>query len=266
MGLLDFYISQMLAILLYSNFDIDVDFIWLHQNFLCHIPRWARDERLFVTPPHSYLCLWRMILGEYSANAFFPTIKDLAMTDDYGSYTRQKDNFYYWQGETNSAKGQHLQTKICQFFQSWLIPIGVAIDARMLYTNNHPWLTLFSADEQRKIVRLSNFFKQKHQHYQMLHDICIFQTTVLTMDDHAFKTFLNLQGNKMLQFFRELFENVFGSNTGRHILYEDLKFLVRSRVLTQSNMINTLELRPSSTARVQTLRDLIVQSIDRFYG
>jgi hypothetical protein len=169
MGICDFYMSQILCALLYINYDIEVDFIWLHQNFMARLPQWARDvgkradgSPLFVTPKPSYLSLWRMVMGT-RADGF----EDLALNTGKDAYqfTGNLDSYYFAISSARSlsqAAGE-IKTKIYEFMP-WLQKIGEGIN-RTTVRNNGMSLT-------NEITRgLHRMFMDSYTNYDLLNDL-----------------------------------------------------------------------------------------------
>lgn len=244
-GVSDFYISQVIAALLYSNFDIDVDFMWLHQNFLCYLPCWAHEQNLFKTPfvagsnSFSYFSLWRMVMGKFTiGEIYFTEITDLAYTDGDQTYGTGQD-FYFWQSQTNATKAQRLQMKIELFFQSWIVPLGIAIDARSVYQHQHPDFPQFSMRNQQFIT----FFRQKFI------DTCV--TRFTNMEKIAVRT-INFPGHAIprpsyfffykdpsLNKIEKIFDQVFPGHASDY-LYEQMDELAinRCRVACSRTLAN----------------------------
>ena len=116
MGMCDFYMNQMLAVILYLNFKIDVDFIWLHQNFLSFIPQWAKHDgqKLFKTYDHDFNCMWRLVLGRAESDGEFCVREDIV-------------DEYWMEQRTNRQIAMLSCKQIQNFTKTWLIPIGHAI-------------------------------------------------------------------------------------------------------------------------------------------
>lgn len=131
MGMCDFYMSQILCTVLYACFDIDVDFIWLHQNFMALLPVWAKDNGFFLTPHNTYASLWRLVMGDTLANGSnLPLKTDLAYVAGNSKYDLAFTH-YYWYEESNvhNAATENIK-QITHFIQTWLTCIGKSIDAR----------------------------------------------------------------------------------------------------------------------------------------
>ncbi len=83
--------------------------------------------------------------------------------------TKAKNHYYYWQGETNSAKGKQLQDKVCEFFDRWLVPIGIAIDERYQETKTHPWLDYLNDKIAKEYFdAFAEYFKNKQDNILFL--------------------------------------------------------------------------------------------------
>ena len=114
MGMCDFYMNQILSTILYMNFDIEIDFIWLHQNFLSFLPQWAKSANLFTAPKYDYNCTWRLVLGAPVGTG------ELCVRTDISSE--------YWIENLNHREiAVLLMERIHEFTTTWLIPIGRAI-------------------------------------------------------------------------------------------------------------------------------------------
>ena len=130
MGICDFYMSQILCALLYAKYDINVDFITLHQRFMVQLPMWAQDHGKFVTPRTSFRCIWKFVAGNYDRTRRAPIVTDTS-TDLEGRHYRPGSPNCYWQvmGSVN-ALAVFFIDKITEFEGHWLQVIGCVIDAR----------------------------------------------------------------------------------------------------------------------------------------
>jgi len=129
-GLCDFYMSQMLAAILYANYDIDVDFIWLHQMFLAYLPRAAQNCMLFHAPTYSYKSLWRLVMGTPVDDGPLAEISDLSYVsgDRYNT-----DENVYWLDVSNVRKAADLvMRRLTLFTHNWLESVGHMLDTRGL--------------------------------------------------------------------------------------------------------------------------------------
>lgn len=138
MGLCDFYMSQILAAILYARNDINHDFIWLHQNFLVILPIWARKNGLYECPESSYNSLWRLVLSDKNQDNYLPVAKELASANGT-AYNDIDDNLYWYNVRDVRSAANKIMEKIIHFTETWLKPIGDAIDERNLdldYTGN----------------------------------------------------------------------------------------------------------------------------------
>jgi len=133
-GMCDFYMSQILCVYLYGNFDIDVDFVWLHQNVLALLPIWATEMQLFHTPKHGYRSLYRLVLGaEAEKTNWLPIKTDLAYHPPAdpaspSTYTLGDSNVYWVSCAGALTTRCHTMVKsIEDFMQKWLRPLGTAM-------------------------------------------------------------------------------------------------------------------------------------------
>lgn len=191
MGLCDFYMSQILAAILYCNHDIDVDFIWLHQNFLCQLAIWARKNNLFDEPTLSSHCLWRLVMGNPEVNVdVFPVYTDVANLTDPADPTKvtYADNHKYWWDDPNYANfGRTVTQKVTEFSQTWLKYIGMVISTGNQrygiptkgYDDTH-----FSARDNALLDDLFAFFNMRCE-LKFYKDIRCFSNQVKTIDGHT---------------------------------------------------------------------------------
>jgi hypothetical protein len=123
MGMCDFYMNQILCLILYVRFDIEMDFIWLHQNFMVFIPEWAKASghyRTNIAVPgggqqnNDYSCMWRWVLGTPVNNSVRGVRVDLS------------DPYWYVSRDFN-AMGTFIVDRVTDFAAKWLYPIGLAI-------------------------------------------------------------------------------------------------------------------------------------------
>ena len=130
MGICDFYMNQILAAILYVNFDIDVDFMMFHQNFLSILPHVVKKHGGFVTANIDYNSTWRFV---------FATPVDtelLGVREDLNARRTGKFNVIqphrYWYDDANiRGQAEKLCTSIQEFAKNWLDPIG-----RIICTQN----------------------------------------------------------------------------------------------------------------------------------
>ena len=130
MGICDFYMSQILCALMYVKYDIDIDFITLHQRFMVHIPLWAEQSGLFITPKKSFRCLWKMVMGEYGRGSLTPIITDPSTMPDREHYRTGSPDCYWKVVGNVQAFASLVVDKITNFENRWLKVIGALVDAR----------------------------------------------------------------------------------------------------------------------------------------
>ena len=132
MGLCDFYLNKMLAAILYVNYSVDVDFIWLHQNFLVHLPAWAKSRGLFETCDNHFNCMWRWVLGvlpDIRPDEGFLTMQDIGTVKERGAcrYHRRNCHIYYLNG-TPLELAKRIVDGITLFSANGLPEIAAAIN------------------------------------------------------------------------------------------------------------------------------------------
>jgi hypothetical protein len=129
MGLCDFYMSKMLAALLYAQFAIDIDFVWLHQNFLSLLAIWAKQEGVYHTTDIDFGCLWRWVMGTPASPAPLAPRTDPSVAAGGGGYQFIANNpDFYWVMVTDvPAAARRIQASVTEFAKSWLVPIGQCI-------------------------------------------------------------------------------------------------------------------------------------------
>ena len=131
MGICDFYMSQILSIVLYANHDISVDFITLHQRFMCELPVWAHEHGYFATPDVSLRCLWKFVMADANDRDITPIMTDPTMGPDGNYQTHHPD--IYWHDMQNRNLQDYaalVVAKVTDFADKWLHVIGSVIDAR----------------------------------------------------------------------------------------------------------------------------------------
>jgi hypothetical protein len=141
MGMCDFYMNQILAVILYVNYDIDVDFVGLHQNFLCMLPHIIHDHNKFETADIDYRCTWRWVMGDPKAALVFAARKDL--NAENRRYHPSVDHVYWLSDSDLRNTAKLIQTKVMEFAESWLIPLGRIIDASRIAHPDYTYLPAF---------------------------------------------------------------------------------------------------------------------------
>jgi hypothetical protein len=230
MGMCDFYMNQMLSLILYFNFDIDVDFIWLHQNFLVHIPKWAIANDLFVVNPgvrHDYDCMWRLVLGATSDNVEFCVRTDII--DEY------------WYDERNfMIKSENIIERITQFTATWLLPIGRVISSRQRDGTDHG-------------VGIFNLY---HENVTRFADVSSL-VRLATVDDEK-ALWVSVVENPKLATFDEVFEVLFGDRP--NYLFENFVKLSFSRTyMAYANADTTNASYPPIQKKFKLLLDYILK-------
>lgn len=120
MGLCDFYMSQLLCVSLYCNYDIEYNYLYLHQTFFARLPLWAKANQKFRTPLHSYNSLWRMVMGcDETSNQTFPICIDLAWDQQANHYQQGPDK--YW---LHNSRKTTICRKVEIFSNTWIKIIG----------------------------------------------------------------------------------------------------------------------------------------------
>jgi hypothetical protein len=98
------------------NFNIEIDFIWLHQNFFSFLPQWAKTTGRFNVENYDYNCTWRLVLGTPLGTDDFCIREDI-------------DDEYYIAGKNHREIANLSIERIHEFTKTWLMPIGRAITA-----------------------------------------------------------------------------------------------------------------------------------------
>jgi len=196
MGMCDFYMNQMLSLILYFNFDIDVDFIWLHQNFLVHIPKWAIANHLFVQNPahttgtrHDYNCMWRLVLGATSDDSEF-----CVRTDIHDEYWYEERNFM--------TKSRNIIERITQFTATWLLPIGEVISSLPVAGHRGEIFSLFQ--NARQFADVSSFLRFADVGGGKDFYVSVVENPTLATFDQVFKEFFRNQPNYLFENFVRL--------------------------------------------------------------
>jgi len=133
MGMCDFYLNQILAAILYVNYKIDIDFIWLHQNFLVHLPQWAKDKGYYKTIDPHFNCMWRWVLGHPTQQHttapqqpnFWPMV-DVGMSEGHLVYDGASDNLYWMKGDAKTL-AKLIVDRVTLFARNGLPIIAAAI-------------------------------------------------------------------------------------------------------------------------------------------
>jgi hypothetical protein len=131
MGICDFYMNQILAAILYVNFDIDVDFMMFHQNFLSILPHVVKKHGGFVTANIDYNSTWRFVFAKPLVDTELLGVREDLNAGNTGTF-HMRSNHRYWYTEPNiRGQADKLCTSIQEFAKSWLEPIG-----RIICTQN----------------------------------------------------------------------------------------------------------------------------------
>lgn len=219
MGMCDFYMNQILGLILYVNYDIDIDFISLHQNFLVYLPMWAKSKGKFAHDPaerptdprHDYNCMWRWVLGREQSQDYFATRTDLI-------------DKYWYEDPNIKNKSDHIVKQIKQFAQSWLKPIGMAIEERG--ASSIPWNSLGA--EHGLCLEIQNLFQRRcGVNIRELLETTKFHQ--MTSDGTQFIS--QMMVNPRLVYVHEAFNAIFPNETN-HVLYDALFHLAFMRTHT----------------------------------
>jgi len=178
-GLLDFYISQMIATVLYANFDIEVDFITLHQNFLCLLPRWAMENGRFRTPTTSLMSLTSLVLGELGPDGPGPLcVKlDMGTNRNQSDYEVRSNQFYYLWSMNSRDLARFVQTRFIEFAEHWIMPLGAAVCSQSVHGGTHPLMQGYDHPTQAHCQSLRAFFMVRCDDI-MLHKITSIPSTM----------------------------------------------------------------------------------------
>jgi|GEM_PF-6091010 len=170
MGLCDSYISQIIGAFLYANYDVELDFMFLHQNFFVRIPLWAQTETLFVTPPSGYRSFWRMVIGcDVNDQNLLPVCTDLGMAAGNNSY--QTGHNFYW-----LTNNQTIEVRIGHFVKTWVKVIGKLMQLHSLHDNFDAVLQAIPqefATQQEQIKNLYRLYYLKCARHYMLYKTII---------------------------------------------------------------------------------------------
>jgi len=129
-GMCDFYMNQILAMLLYVNYDIDVDFMWLHQNFLSRLPELLKSNGMFETADVNYNSTWRLVMARPMPGKIFERLgKRQDINADSNQYHINQNHVYFYEQTDIYAMARTIQNSIVEFWTNWLSPIGHIIDA-----------------------------------------------------------------------------------------------------------------------------------------
>lgn len=249
MGLCDFYMSQILAIMLYGNNDIDVDFIWLHQKFLCTLPIWAQEEQLFITPVNSYRCLWRMVLGGSSdSSPWLPVMQDMGMSTENSTYSNISHEPYWINNQTSVAElGNHIGQRIHDFAKRWLEPIGKTIDARHRRYDDRAHIDLSDYPMPGRLAHPLISLKDRFEEscgVSLYRTLKTFHLQAVTLDRDTFVTEL-LAEHQSLHMVEAMFHSQFPIHY-KFLLYHNFVCLAfhRMRVAYKITTLNTMAPSP----------------------
>lgn len=184
-GICDFYMSQIICAFLFSNFDVEFDFLYLHQNFFSILPLWAERNQKFITPLHNYHSLWRMVMGcDETANVVFPVCTDLAFAP--GSSKYQQGNNMYW---LHSSEKQNICRKIATFASTWVDIIGNVME---IYSSTQD-INATNAEIDNRYPADNTVIKDLFQFY---YDNCVLffakSKTMVGFRDQNNQTYLNI--------------------------------------------------------------------------
>lgn len=228
-GLCDFYMSQILAAILYARNDINCDFIWLHQNFLAILPIWAKRKGLFHGPENSYCSLWRLVMSEKTQDKFLPRAKDLAY-DSGDSYNDLKENVYWYNVSNVRVAAGNVMDKIIEFTKTWLGPIGDAIDERTFQLD-------YTGNKAALLLELRSFYKQLSvKDYISIRSM---STHVLTIDRDALNAYKFIEQDSSLHQLETVFDNIL-LGQGNRYLYRNTVLLAFSRTRVACKAIEAL--------------------------
>ena len=204
MGLCDFYMSQILAAILYCNYDIDVDFTWLHQSFLSNLALWAERNHLFISPKQSTHCLWRLVMGNKDTNQIFPVYTDVAYGPNKNHYNKDHTDLYWLHVDNPCTVGNLISKKITEFCETWLKYIGMVIDvgnARAGKTGYPATSNLdvsqFSPREQDIMKKLLEFYQDRTGIYEIVDELPSLKVTYDEVTDTT-RTTVEKEASKLI--------------------------------------------------------------------
>lgn len=229
-GLCDFYMSQILAAILYARNDINCDYIWLHQNFLATLPIWAKRKGLFQSPNNSYCSLWRLVLSEKARDEFLPVATDLAY--DGGDFYNDLKEHVYWYNVSNvRVAAKNVMDKIIEFTETWLRPIGDAIDER-------PFQSEYTGDKAALLLELRSFYKEHLFDYYL--PMRSMSTHVLTIDRDRLNAYKFIERDSSLHQLETVFDDKLRGQGNRY-LYRNTVLLAFSRTRVAYKAIEALK-------------------------
>jgi hypothetical protein len=121
--------------LLYANFDIAYDFVFLHHTVMCILPFWASRTKILHSPETNLCSLWRWVLGTaVDSDAVMSEYVEFGVeghtlidgTVSY-RYTGEYDTVYWRIGREWNV---FLNEKLVQFFRTWIKPLGCVLSGQ----------------------------------------------------------------------------------------------------------------------------------------
>jgi len=177
------------------NFNIEIDFIWLHQNFFSFLPQWAKTNGRFNVKNYDYNCTWRLVLGAPLS------------TDDF--CIREDIESEYYIGGMNHREIANLSIKrIHEFTKTWLMPIGHAITAAANTLQGHA-------------LDVRHLYESRMQKWHLLSTMRFMSLGDLTLDKYVMT-------DPSIETFHDAFEILF-EDSGRRELFENFAACALSR-------------------------------------
>lgn len=211
MGVMDLYMSQIIATLLYANFDIPYDFAFLHQTCLSMLPFWAEKAQVLNTDISDPMrCLWRWVLGtpklDNAGNLECMCDYDEIPNSDPGSE-------YVYRGPIQNV----FTLKLTQFYQCWVKPIGYAI----MDMAPEPYFNVHLYDSLKRFI----LFRTNPNFYNELSQL----TAVRIPNGGNYSLSAVMITYPCLRVLEEELKKI--TNTGPLIMYENLLHLTYARSL-----------------------------------
>ena len=202
MGVLDFYMGQLIMGMLYARFSIpfSMNFVW--HTTLCSLAHWAKQEGLLVSANDQHL-LWRWVLGDVDGGVERPMAK-------YNEYVGT-GQFWEWTGHMP----QLLKDKLLLFNRTWIPAIGSALSGNPC----PPGANLL------EYGRLSAFVRSRANNifYMNLKRVCSY------VDGGGFTTVDRHIVNPTIRRVREAMVSVFGNPQYKQIMWENFGTLTIPR-------------------------------------
>lgn len=130
MGVLDFYMGQLIMAVLYARFAIPYDMTFLWHTTLCTLAFWAAQNNLLRYNNNNiaekqYL-LWRWVMGDADNPATpMSSYQELAFSGRLTTPSEGSIVYYFWVWSDDMPA--HLKSKFTIWVNTWIVPLGCAL-------------------------------------------------------------------------------------------------------------------------------------------